>query len=158
MKSSLRLVILSLLLLVFVVLPAAAQSVTSDEVNAVAKGLYCPVCESEPLDTCQTQACSDWRDEIQVQLENGATQEEIHNSFRARYGDRVLAQPPADGFTLVLWLGIPIAVVLGGLGFGRYLRTIRQSKQAPTINKTESNNQDVDEYVRRIEEEIAKKS
>ncbi len=40
----------------------AQQNVSDDQVNEVAGGLYCPVCESTPLDVCPTQACADWRD------------------------------------------------------------------------------------------------
>ncbi|MFN3309334.1 MAG: hypothetical protein ACK44E_09010, partial [Anaerolineales bacterium] len=33
------------------------NSISDDEVNAIAKYLYCPVCENVPLDVCGTQAC-----------------------------------------------------------------------------------------------------
>ena len=33
------------------------QPPTDDDVNAVAKQLYCPVCENTPIDVCPTQAC-----------------------------------------------------------------------------------------------------
>ncbi len=41
------------------VAPALAQGQppTDDEVNRIAKQLYCPVCENTPLDVCPTQAC-----------------------------------------------------------------------------------------------------
>ena len=60
-------------------LPALAQDVpvTDDEVNAVAKDLFCPVCESTPLDVCPTQACADWRELIRQQLSEGSTPEEV---------------------------------------------------------------------------------
>src|SRR3989337_3148061 len=44
---------------------------TDDEVNAVAKKLYCPVCPNTPLDVCETQACKDWRAQIRDQLAAG---------------------------------------------------------------------------------------
>src|SRR5260221_3230838 len=59
-----------LLLLLVVVLAAgtaAAQDatppgpVTDNDVNRVARQLYCPVCENIPLDVCPTQACAQWR-------------------------------------------------------------------------------------------------
>ncbi|MFN2293577.1 MAG: cytochrome c-type biogenesis protein CcmH, partial [Candidatus Promineifilaceae bacterium] len=40
------------------------RTVTDDEVNEVARDVYCPVCENTPLDVCQTQACADWRELI----------------------------------------------------------------------------------------------
>ena len=42
--------------------PQAIESITDDQVNAVAKQLYCPVCENIPLDVCPTQACAEWRE------------------------------------------------------------------------------------------------
>ena len=100
-----------LLLLVVVVAafvlapPAAAQEpVTDDDVNEVAKDLFCPVCENTPLDTCPTQACIDWREEIRAQLEAGRTEAEIQQYFVDRYGPRVLSSPPREGFNLIVWL------------------------------------------------------
>ena len=41
---------------------------SDDEVNAIAKQLYCPVCENTPLDVCPTEACRQWRELIRQQL------------------------------------------------------------------------------------------
>lgn len=150
-----------LLLLLLIVPTAFAQrTVTDDEVNAVSKGLYCPVCESEPLDTCGTQACQDWRAEIRQQLSEGRTQEEIYGDFVARYGERVLAQPSAQGLNLVLWLGVPVALVLGGYVFVTYVRSISggQEKRAVATQSGSSSmpksKSDNDDYLRQIEEEL----
>ena len=37
---------------------------SDDEVNAIARKMYCPVCENVPLDVCPTQACMEWRELI----------------------------------------------------------------------------------------------
>ncbi|MBK8026778.1 MAG: cytochrome c-type biogenesis protein CcmH [Chloroflexi bacterium] len=73
--------------------PAAAGPVTDDQVNAIAKNLYCPVCENITLDTCGTAACADWRYEIRLQLEAGKTEEEIRIDFVNRFGDRAVGTP-----------------------------------------------------------------
>lgn len=72
---------------------AAGRTVTADDVNAIAKQMYCPVCENIPLDVCGTAACAQWRDEIRIQLESGSTPDEIISDFVARYGDRVVGTP-----------------------------------------------------------------
>ena len=81
------------LLLVAGIAGAQDQVVTADDVNAIAKKLYCPVCENIPLDTCGTAACQDWRYEIQLQLEDGLTEQEIIDDFVRRFGDRVVGTP-----------------------------------------------------------------
>lgn len=134
---------------------AFAQTVTDDMVNDVAKGLFCPVCESEPLDTCATQACQDWRDEIRAQLEAGSTKSDIFADFQARYGDRVLAEPPAAGFNLALWLTIPLALLIGGYFFIRYLRRLNQAE--PTTVDDDSPPralQTTNDYIQQIEDEV----
>lgn len=160
-----------LLLLGFVVaalalvLPVAAQEpVTDDEVNDVAKELFCPVCENTPLDTCPTQACIDWREEIRAQLAVGKTEEEIQQYFVARYGPRVLSSPPREGFNLIVWL-LPIALVLAGIVFfARYLAGLRAQRSAAPVDGTFTVAQggaqapppaaDEDDYISRIEKEL----
>jgi cytochrome c-type biogenesis protein CcmH len=121
--------VLGLLLFFFLAAAVSAQegTVTDDEVNDVAKDVFCPVCESTPLDVCPTQACADWRELIRVQLAEGKTKEEIHEYFARQYGDGVLADPPKRGFNLILWILPIVAVLGGGVFFWRYLTGLRAS-------------------------------
>ncbi len=149
---------LVVLLLLLAVAPLYAQDVvTADQVNQIAKGMYCPVCESEPLDTCATQACADWRAEIRAQLEAGRTEQQIYADFVARYGERVLAQPSSSGLNLILWLGIPLGLIAGGYLFYAYLRRIRQPAAsidaAQSAPKPAELSEDV--YMRRVEAELS---
>ncbi len=143
--------LLGLLTLVWVA-PALAQGrpVSDDEVNAVAKQLYCPVCENEPLDVCGTQACQDWREEIRVQLSAGATPDQVMDDFAQRYGERVLAEPRFAGFGIALWLLPAIALVVGGWFFLRYLRSI----QTPPTPAPAAPAATDEAYVQRIEQEL----
>jgi len=104
------------LLLFFLVEAAWAQIDTpsDDDVNQIAKQLYCPVCENVPLDECTTDACQQWRDLIRQQLSEGWTEEEILAYFVAQYGDKALGEPPRRGLNWVLYL-IPPVVILTGL-------------------------------------------
>ena len=71
----------------------ATTTVTADQVNSIAHKLYCPVCENITLDTCETAACEDWRNEIHLQLEAGRTEDQIVADFVQRFGDRVVGTP-----------------------------------------------------------------
>lgn len=106
---------------------ATAQDVTDDDVNRVAAQLYCPTCESVPVDVCPTQVCQDWRQEIRAQLAAGRSDDQILNYFADRYGEGVLANVPARGIGLVIWLIPVIIVVLGGAIFARSMATLRRS-------------------------------
>jgi len=86
---------------------------SADEVNAIAKKLYCPVCPNTPLDVCETKACEDWRAQIRDQLAAGWSEEQILNYFVEQYGERVLAEPMRSGFTSFVWILPLIGVVLG---------------------------------------------
>lgn len=110
-----RLLVICLVLMLSAVSAFAQDStVTADQVNAIAKGLFCPVCENIPLDTCETAACQDWRDEIRIQLENGMTEEQIVDDFVRRFGERVVGVPRNPILT-VLGIIAPWAVVLAVL-------------------------------------------
>ncbi len=143
-------------------MPVAAQdgaeAVTDDEVNDVAKEIYCPVCESTPLDVCATQACSDWRELIRTKLGEGETKEDIFDYFARQYGDSVLANPPRRGFNLVLWFAPVVAIGIGFLFFGRFMRNLRGGEtetavSAPTPPVTPPK-ASTDNYVDQVEAEL----
>ena len=122
-----------LLLLISLALVSSARAqdgiVSDDEVNAVAKNLYCPVCPNTPLDVCETQACQDWRAEIRTQLSEGWSEEEVMAYFVERYGERVLAEPERGGFTSLVWI-LPVVAVLVGLAIVvQALRSWRARRQ-----------------------------
>jgi cytochrome c-type biogenesis protein CcmH len=130
----------------------AAQEPTpsDDEVNAVARKLYCPVCENVPLDVCPTEACSDWREQIREKLAAGWTEEEIDAYFAAQYGDRVLAQPPRQGFNWLAYLVPLVLMLLGAAVVGRILWAARRSSSMLTAPMAE------DEHLAEIEAALRK--
>lgn len=141
--------------LLLLLLPGRSQAqtpITDDEVNAVARELFCPICESTPLDVCPTQACADWRELIRTQLSQGKSKQQILDYFADQYGDRVLAEPPRRGFDLIVWL-LPIAAVLvGAFFFGRYLRGLQVPAGTPL--SPASPPPPANDYVARIEAEL----
>jgi cytochrome c-type biogenesis protein CcmH len=90
---------------------AQAPTPSEDDVNAIARQLYCPVCENVPLDVCSTQACAQWRQVIRDKLAEGWTEAQIKQYFVDQYGVRVLAAPPASGFNWLAYLLPALALV-----------------------------------------------
>jgi cytochrome c-type biogenesis protein CcmH len=126
---------------------------SDDQVNAIAKQLYCPVCENIPLDVCPTQACAQWRELIREKLSEGWTEDEIKTYFVAQYGDRVLASPPATGLNWLIYIIPPLVIIAGIYILYRALLSWRQAPSGlPEQNKPQDEMND--EYVARIEEEL----
>ena len=127
---------------------------TDDDVNRVAKQLYCPVCESTPLDVCPTEACRQWRELIRTMLADGKSEAEIKQYFVEHYGARVLAEPPNR---LVSYLVPAVAILLGAILLARgFQMWLKPSAPKPEPEKTESDNTPVDPYVAKLEEELKK--
>jgi cytochrome c-type biogenesis protein CcmH len=137
--------------------PVAAQQSTpsDDEVNAIAKQLFCPVCENTPLDVCPTQACAQWRELIREKLVAGWTEDQIKDYFVEQYGDRVLGAPPARGLNWLAYLIPPIAILGGIYILYRAMRSWKQPPQAVAPVPPAEAPQD-DEYLARLEEELRK--
>jgi cytochrome c-type biogenesis protein CcmH len=150
----------------------AAQQPTpsDDEVNAIARQLYCPVCENTPLDVCPTTACHQWRELIRQMLAEGKSAKEIKQYFVDYYGARVLSEPPRTG---IYWLAyvVPLLAFLTGatllfMAFWTWRRMVKEpitgtnqpsspGSGAESVN--ESGIAPADEYITRIEEELKKR-
>ena len=174
MQKLLRTTINALLLLSLfaIVQPLLAQdsAVTDDEVNEIARDVYCPVCESTPLDVCATQACADWRELIRTKLGEGQSKEEIFDYFARQYGDGVLADPPGRGVSLIILWVLPIVLLLlAALFFSRIMRNLRtasepspaaaaldESRAESAVTVSSVDQASGDDYLARIEEEVGK--
>jgi cytochrome c-type biogenesis protein CcmH/NrfF len=108
-------------------------AVSDDTVNAIAKKLYCPVCENIPLDTCGTAACQDWRYEIRLQVASFQTEQAIVNDFITRFGERVVGTPQ-DPLLRAMSLVVPWVVVIGAAIAVLYsLLRLRQPDEEPVV-------------------------
>ncbi len=133
---------------------------TPNDVNRVAKQLYCPVCPNTPLDVCETQACQDWRELIRQKLSTGDSDQQIVNYFVAQYGQRVLAQPTAKGFNLLVWLMPAIALIAGLAALVVILRSwaAKRLARAPVSIAAPAPDELPAEYVARVERELQLRS
>jgi cytochrome c-type biogenesis protein CcmH len=130
-----------------------SRVVTQDQVNAIAKQMYCPVCENEPLDACRTAACQQWRAQIAQMLSEGQTEQQIKQYFVDRYGLRVLAQPPAEGNSLLLWALPAVALVVGGGYVALLMRRMRARGAAASVAGA-GPVRTGDEYLDRVEQDL----
>jgi cytochrome c-type biogenesis protein CcmH len=135
---------------------AQGPTPTDDEVNRIAKQLYCPVCESTPLDVCPTEACRQWRDLIRTMLAEGKNEEEIKQYFVEQYGVRVLNEPPNR---LVSYLVPAVAILFGAFmlfrGFQMWIKPSITESRLEDAQREAKPFQDL--YIAKLEEELKKR-
>lgn len=156
------LIVAWVLLMLVLAVPVSGQdsgqgSVSADQVNDIAKKMYCPVCENIPLDVCGTTACEQWRDEIRIQLEEGRSEDQIIADFVNRYGDRVVGTPQ-DPFLRSLSLVTPWligALMLAGVVvlLTRWLRRDDAGISLSIVANSAANLSD-DDYRARLEADL----
>jgi cytochrome c-type biogenesis protein CcmH len=161
MRSLFRVTILTIATTALLTGIASAQESTpsDDQVNAIAKQLYCPVCENTPLDVCPTEACRQWRALIREQLAEGWTEDQIKDYFVENYGGRVLAEPPRAGLNWLIYILPPALILAGALILLRSLKVWTQpsSAQHAADRGGPGAEPPVDEYVAKLEEELKKR-
>ena len=163
-KKCLFAICLNLLFGIGVVGLVSAQQLTpsDDQVNAIARQLYCPVCENIPLDVCPTTACAQWRELIRQKLADGWNEQQIKDYFVQQYGARVLGTPPPKGINWLVYLVPPIAILAGVYILYRVFRSWRQPTQLVDLSSSTDGppggqNTAQDEYIKRLEEEVRKR-
>ena len=127
---------------------------TDDEVNKIAKQLYCPVCENTPLDVCPTEACRQWRELIRSMLADGKSEAEIKEYFVNQYGARVLNEPPNR---LAAYLVPGAAILLGALLLLRGFQLWMKPAAPAVVDESETKPVPSNDYIARIEEELKKR-
>ena len=141
--------------MLLIVAPAAVADTgpTQDEVNAVARKLFCPVCENTPLDVCPTEACQQWRDVIRTQLAEGQSEQQVLDYFAEMYGDSVLAEPPPRQW--VAWT-LPVLIMLAaGALLVHWLRSWLRPAADPVQVAVEESASETDPYIAQLEKELA---
>ncbi len=153
---------LLLLLTWAVTIPVNAQEpiddVSDDDVNSVARELYCPICENTPLDVCETQACEDWRQLIREKLTAGQSEQQIITYFADIYGERARATPSTEGFSLIVWIAPLVLAAVALVVFVRLLRGWLARGSNPPPSDARQDEAEADEYVSRLEQEVRESS
>lgn len=160
MKAQLRFTVFVFLIVLagLMVAPALAQGQppTDDEVNAIARELYCPVCENTPLDVCPTQACAQWRDLIRLKLSQGESEEQIKQYFVDNYGARVLNEPPREGLNWLAYIVPPLVILMGAVFLVRALQAWKKPVAAARVDAAPAA-APADDYIARLEDEVRRK-
>jgi cytochrome c-type biogenesis protein CcmH len=138
-----------------------SSEITPNEVNDVARELWCPLCSGVRLDACELKACDQMKEVIAIKLAEGEDTDSIRDYFVAQYGPQVLGEPPWEGFNWLAWTLPFVVLALGGYFLWNTLR--RMVRPAPTAATASGARQGTnpaqvdgpdDEYGRKLAEEL----
>ena len=131
---------------------ATANAATANDVNEVAKELWCPLCSGVRLDACELRACDQMKDVIADKLAEGESTQNIKDYFLQQYGPQVLGEPPLEGFNWLAWI-LPIVVLVGG-GFFLWSRARSMVRQPKTAAAGAAPGDPSDRYTQVLEKEL----
>jgi cytochrome c-type biogenesis protein CcmH len=87
-------------------------------------------------------------------LSQGQTEEQIKQYFVDHYGVRVLAQPPAAGTSLWLWVLPVVGLIVGAVYVVMLMRRMRARAMVSTAPISPRPSSTGDEYVDRVERDL----
>ncbi len=118
--------------------------------------LIAPCCWTQQVSLHQSQAADEIKQNIRVMLADGKTGQQVLDFYVAQYGDRILVEPPARGFSASLYV-LPWFFLAGSVGLVvfivRRLRTpaAESSPQAESQVVNASEEERIDEELRHLE-------
>lgn len=140
---------------------ALAQTPTPNQINAVAKDLWCPLCNGVRLDNCELQACIQMKEVIAQKLMAGESKEQIKTYFVQQYGEVVLGAPANEGFNRLVWL-LPVLIGVVGAGWLAFLvrswmrRAAQGTASSSTRTASATGEKSQDAYLKRVNDELKK--
>jgi cytochrome c-type biogenesis protein CcmH len=109
---------------------ADPQAIERDARQLEAK-LIAPCCWSQQVSLHQSPAADEIKQNIRKLLAEGKTSQQILDIYVAEYGDRILAEPPARGFSLLIYVA-PWLFLVGSVGLViAVIRRLRAVSPAP---------------------------
>ena len=93
--------------------PALASAVSEETVHEVAAQLRCVVCQNLSVADSPSEMAHQMRALVRERLAAGERPEQVIQYFVDRYGEWILLKPRRHGFTLLVWIFPPVAVVAG---------------------------------------------
>lgn len=91
----------------------------------ISKELRCLVCQNQSIDDSNADLARDLRVLVRERLVAGDSDQQVLAYVTDRYGDFVLLRPPVKSYTIALWAGPFVVLLLAGLGTALYLRRRR---------------------------------
>ena len=101
---------------------AAVEDPLHERYQALLYELRCLVCQNQSLADSDAELAGDLRHRVRSLMDAGHSDEEILQHLQARYGDFVLYRPVWSAYTVVLWVGPFVLLLLTAWAVLRHVR------------------------------------
>jgi cytochrome c-type biogenesis protein CcmH len=138
----------------------ASQAVIETEARKIEAELIAPCCWSQQVSVHQSPAADEIRKDVRIRLARGQTRQQILDDYVVQFGTRILAEPPAQGFSSLLYV-LPPILLLAGAGLVVVLvrrfssRTAATPAVAPADGTPPATRSPDRAYDDRLEDELA---
>ena len=119
-----------------------------DEAQDIDESLICPSCPGKTIGQAQVEQAAQMRLLVREKLAEGWSRQQVLDYFAERY-EGVLAEPPKQGFTLLVWL-LPLTGMIAGVAV-LYL-VLRAMRRRPERQAPDS---DLDRYLDLVDRDLA---
>ena len=99
-----------------------ARHVNEQAVYEVATQLRCVVCQNLSVADSPSEMANQMRGVVRERLATGESPEQVIQYFVDKYGEWILLEPRRSGFTLLVWVLPPVALVAGLVAVALLLR------------------------------------
>jgi cytochrome c-type biogenesis protein CcmH len=113
MRFAVLLTVLALILTAPALAQQPARHVDEEQVHTIAMQLRCVVCQNLSVADSPSEMANQMRALIRERLAAGQTPSEVVEYFVDKYGEWILLEPRRRGFTVLVWLMPPLALLIG---------------------------------------------
>lgn len=114
--------------------------------------LVAPCCWSQQVSVHQSPAADSIRKDLRARLTRGESRQQILDDYVVQFGERILIEPPARGYKLLLYAFPPIALVLTGAAVAALVRRFTRRRSAGVVDTPTAAGADT--YQSRLEDEL----
>ena len=109
---------------------AADPQALEREAKQLEAKLMAPCCWAQQVSLHQSPAADEIKQNIRVLLAQGKTPQQVLDIYVAEYGDRILSEPPARGFSRLIYVA-PWVFLFGSIGL--VVMVIRRLRAADPV-------------------------
>ena len=143
-----------LVLAFWLALAAPDPAALEKEAKAIEGLLIAPCCWSQQVSLHQSPAADEIKKNIRRLLGEGQTRRQILDVYVAEYGDRILSEPPARGFSILFYIA-PWIFLVGSVGLVvGVIRKLRKPAAEMTAESRTPAAPPSDDEADRIDEEL----